>query len=370
MSLQKPPLSQVHQSAGADFTDFGGWEMPVTFDSIRTEHAAVRNAVGIFDVSHMSEVSVSGPDATELMNILTTNDVRTLEDGDAQYSCILDSDGVIIDDIVIYRYPDREGYLFVPNAGHGTQMVDRWSSTASRRELSVTVEDRTMETGLVAIQGPGAIETVDSIGTGSVADLSRFSSMRTEIDGVDCLVARTGYTGEDGVEIFFPSAESTAVWNAFDGVQPCGLGARNTLRLEAGLLLSGQDFDPETEPRTPLEAGLGFVVDLEKPEFVGQESLREQNENGVDETLVGLRVEGRSIARTGYPIEVDGNEIGHVTSGTLSPTFERPIALGYVDSSYADEGTSVDVEVRNRTVEATIIDQRFLESLEPETTED
>ncbi|RQG99068.1 glycine cleavage system aminomethyltransferase GcvT [Natrarchaeobius oligotrophus] len=367
MSLQKPPLFEEHREAGADFTDFGGWEMPVTFDSIRTEHAAVRDSVGIFDVSHMSEVSVDGPDATALMNRLTTNDVGTLERGDAQYSCILDDDGIILDDTVVYRYPERDGYLFVPNAGHGEEMTDRWSTYAADHDLSATVTNETDETGLVAVQGPDAIERVESVASEPIADLGRFSSTRTEIADVDCLVARTGYTGEDGVEIFFPAEDSDAVWAAFDGVQPCGLGARDTLRLEAGLLLSGQDFDPDEEPRTPFEAGLGFVVDLSKPAFVGQEALGDLEDEGFDEELVGIRIDGRGIARHGYPILADGERIGHVTSGTMSPTFGVAIALGYVDSAYAEEGTTIDVEVRNRTVDATVINQRFLESLEQET---
>ncbi|THE63178.1 glycine cleavage system aminomethyltransferase GcvT [Salinadaptatus halalkaliphilus] len=364
MSLHTPPLATVHRGAGADFTDFGGWEMPVSFDSIRTEHTAVRESVGIFDVSHMSEIVVSGPDATELMNLLTTNDVRSLAPGDAQYSCILAETGTILDDTVVYRYPERDGYLFVPNAGHGKQMADRWSTYARKRGLTVSIHDRTDDTGLVAVQGPAAIETVESVAAGSIAALSRFGATRTDIDGVDCLVARTGYTGEDGVEIFFPAEESTTVWNAFDGVQPCGLGARNTLRLEAGLLLSGQDFDPDDEPRTPLEAGLGFVVDFSKPEFVGREALRDLEHEGVDEQLVGIRVDERAIVRSGYEIFQDGDSIGHATSGTMSPTLGCPIALGYLDTAYAEAGTSLEVDVRGRAVDATVVDQRFLESLE------
>lgn len=337
--------------------------MPVTFDGIRAEHAEVRNAVGIFDVSHMSEVSVWGPDATELMNRLTTNDTTELTPGGAQYACILNENGLILDDTVVYRYPDRDGYLFVPNAGHGSEMVDRWLSFAREHELSASIEDRTDETGLVAVQGPDAVQTVDSVASDSVADIPRFSSIRTTIDGVSCLVARTGYTGEDGFEIFHPVADSETVWAAFDGVQPCGLGARDTLRLEAGLLLSGEDFDPETEPRTPLEAGLGFVVDLSKPNFVGKETLHEIAADGVSERLVGIRVEGRGIARQGYSIHADGKTVGHVTSGTLSPTFEVPLALGYVDAAVAESGTSVSIEIRGQSVDATIVDQRFLNSL-------
>ncbi|WP_049893208.1 glycine cleavage system aminomethyltransferase GcvT [Natronococcus jeotgali] len=367
MTSHKPPLYRTHRSAGADFTDFGGWEMPASFDSIRTEHGAVRDAVGRFDISHMSEVVVRGPDAAALTNRLTTNDVRELEPGDAQYSCILNDEGVILDDIVVYRYPERDGYLFVPNAGHGEQMATRWEERASTLEFDATVEDRTEETGMLAVQGPDAVEAVESVTADSVADLSQFTARRTEIDGVSCLVARTGYTGEDGYEIVFPAADSETVWAAFDGIQPCGLGARDTLRLEAGLLLSGQDFDPDSEPRTPLEAGLGFVVDFEKPSFVGKAALRELEETGVDEQIVGLRIEDRAIARHGYAITDGDDEVGHVTSGTMSPTFDVPLALGYVDTEYAADGTELGVEVRNQTVDATVVDQRFLNTLEADT---
>ena len=363
--LQKPPLYETHESAGADLTEFGGWEMPCTFDGIQTEHLSVRESAGIFDVSHMSEVHVEGPDATSLMNRLTTNDANSLAPGDAQYSCILDDRGILLDDTVVYRYPDQEGYLCVPNAGHGEWMADRCRSYAKEDGLEVTVENRTDELGLVAVQGPDAVSRVEQETSDSVTDIGRFSCVRTEIDGIDCLVARTGYTGEDGFEICFDASDSLAVWEAFDDVQPCGLGARDTLRLEAGLLLSGQDFDPDTEPRTPLEARLGFVVDFET-EFVGREPLLEQRQDGCEQRLIGLRVDGRGIARNGYEIVAESDRIGTITSGTQSPTFNIPLALGYVDAEFGETGTTVKVKVRDRYVDATVVSHRFLDSLETE----
>lgn len=370
MSLATPPLHEVHEAADADFTDFGGWNMPVTFDGIRQEHEAVRESVGVFDVSHMSEVVVEGPDATAVMNGLTTNDVAELEPGDAQYSCILNDDGVILDDTVVYRYPDQGGYLFVPNAGHGEQMADRWTDYAKEHELDVTVTDVTDDIGLLAIQGPEAVAAVDQRAADPVEQLGRFRCTRTTIGGVSTLVARTGYTGEDGVEVFFDAEESMEVWETFGEYQACGLGARDTLRLEAGLLLSGQDFDPEQEPRTPLEAGLDFVVELSKNEFEGRDALVEREQDGVDERMVGIKIDDRAIARHGYTITKDGAEIGHVTSGTMSPTFGIPIALGYVDEKYADRDTSVSVQVRGSDIPATIVNQRFLNTLEDERIED
>ncbi|WP_363463363.1 glycine cleavage system aminomethyltransferase GcvT [Halogeometricum borinquense] len=363
MTLRKPPLYQAHLDAGAEFTDFGGWEMPVKYDTISTEHAAVRDSAGIFDVSHMSEVKVSGPDATELMNRLTSNGVRELDQGDAQYSCILDQEGIIIDDTVVYKYPDENAYLFVPNAGHGEQMVERWSEHAHRLGLRVSVENKTEELGLVAVQGPDAIEIVEDLSQDPLTSLARFSMMRTSIAGVDCLVARTGYTGEDGVEIFFAVGDSHEMWDAFSDVPPCGLGSRDTLRLEAGLLLSGQDFDPEDEPRTPLEAKLSFVVDLSKPSFIGQDALETLSETGVDHELVGLQLNERGIPRHGYDVLRDGEHIGHVTSGTMSPTLNQPIALAYVNSDEAVENNAVAVKIRDRDVPATIVNHRFLSSL-------
>ena len=353
----------MHKSSGADFTDFGGWTMPVAFDSIRQEHFAVRDAAGLFDVSHMSEVVVRGPDDRALLNRLTTNDVRALTPGDAQYTCFLNESGVIIDDAVVYRQPKPDGYLFVPNVGHGELMTTRLLEYANEWSMDVSISDSTSELALVAVQGPDAVETVDAVSSGSVSAISRFSCCRLEVAGVSCLVARTGYTGEDGVEIFVDSEDSEELWASLNSVQPCGLGARDTLRLEAGLLLSGQDFDPDDEPRTPIEAGLTFVVDFET-EFVGRQALERQRESGPKQRLVGLRIEGRGIPRNGYDVLVDGERIGHVTSGTKSPTFNVPLAFCYVDCNHADPGTTVQVEVRDRMVEATVIDQRFLETLE------
>ncbi len=363
VSTRKPPLYEVHEANGAEFTDFGGWLMPVTFDRIREEHRAVRESVGIFDVSHMSEITVDGPDASVLLDLLTTNDVTALTPGDAQYSCILNREGTIIDDTVVYRYPDRDGYLFVPNAGHGEQMHERCTDIADQYDLTVEIADRTDEIGLVAVQGPGAVDTVNELSSDTVDDVGRFECVRTAVAGVSSLVARTGYTGEDGFEIFFETGDAKTIWSAFESVQSCGLGARDTLRLEAGLLLSGQDFDPHEEPRTPYEAGLGFVVAEDKPEFIGKDALAKQRQSGIEECIVGLRIDGRGIARHGYPITYGETEIGHVTSGTMSPTFDVPLALGYVDDEYSTIGTTVSIQVRARDTDATVVNQRFLNTL-------
>lgn len=356
MALREPPLNEAHAARDAQTTEFGGWEMPVEFDSIRTEHESVRESVGKFDVSHMGEIEVSGPDADELMGRLTSNDMRTLESGHAQYAMITDSEGVIIDDTMVYRLPadhDAE-FLFVPNAGHDAQMEDRWTTHRDEWNLDASVENRTDEYAMIAVQGPDAEELVGAAtdGTGDAADLSPFAATTTTVADIDCFIARTGYTGEDGFELVYPWKNAEAVWDAFD-CQPCGLGARDTLRLEAGLLLSGQDFDPDENPRNPYEAGVGFAVDLDT-EFVGRDALAAVDESGPDEQLVGFELTARGVPRHGYDITVDGETVGTVTSGTASPTLSTSIGLGYVPTPYADPDTEVDIEIRGESKEAHI----------------
>ncbi|OLZ40677.1 glycine cleavage system protein T [Natrinema saccharevitans] len=373
MPLQTPPLRGLHDERGAKFTEFGGWDMPVEFDSIRTEHAAVRDAVGIFDVSHMGQLHVTGPDATELMQRLTSNDVSRLAVGDSQYATITDEDGVIIDDTVVYRLPDGDGnasddadgdptYLFVPNAGTDEATHQRWIDYRNEWDLEATVDNRTDEYAMFAVQGPDAVELVDGVTEESVADLERFEARYATIDGVDCWTARTGYTGEDGFELIVPWTAAEEIWTALD-CQPCGLGARDTLRIEAGLLLAGQDFDPDDDPRTPYEAGIGFTVALET-EFVGRDALAEIHERGVEERLVGFRLIDRGVPRHGYDVtNPEGRVVGTVTSGTMSPTLEQPIGLGYVPVEYAEPGTTLQVVVHGRSKKARVETTPFIDTV-------
>ncbi|NUB92345.1 glycine cleavage system aminomethyltransferase GcvT [Haloterrigena sp. SYSU A121-1] len=374
MPLQTPPLRGLHDERGAKFTEFGGWDMPVEFDSIRTEHAAVREAVGIFDVSHMGQIHVTGPDATELMQRLTTNDVARLAVGDSQYAAITDEDGVIIDDTVVYRLPDEtaEGasdeaggeptYLFVPNAGTDESTHERWITYRNEWGLEATVDNRTDEYAMFAVQGPDAAELVDEATAESITELDRFEAQYATVDGVDCWIARTGYTGEDGFELIVPWSEAEHVWSLFD-CQPCGLGARDTLRIEAGLLLAGQDFDRESDPRTPYEAGIGFTVALET-EFVGRDALERVREEGVEEKLVGFQLIDRGVPRHGYDItNTDSRVIGTVTSGTMSPSLEQPIGLGYVPVEYAEPGTTLQVVVRGQSKKARVETTPFIDTV-------
>ena len=364
MSLRKPSLYDLHRSAGADFTEFGGWEMPVAFDSITREHEAVRSETGIFDVSHMGTLFIAGTDTAELLQRLTTNDVTTLSPGDIHYTCITRRDGVILDDTFLYNVPGRDDFLLVPNAGHDEAITERFVDHAEKWNLSVTVKNETEAFGMIAVQGPDAVEMVEGATRTQLDSLRRFSVTEIQIGDVDCLISRTGYTGEDGFELLYPNAAAEQIWTAFDQCTPCGLGCRDTLRLEAGYLLSGQDFHPSSNPRTPYEAKLGFVVESTDPPAVGQEALEEQREAGVDQQLIGIVVDGRGVARTGYDI-VDpstSDSVGSVTSGTMSPTFGEPLALGYVDVEYTQIGTDIGIQIRDRTIPATVVDHRFLET--------
>ena len=364
MTLRTPPLAAAHADAGAKLTEFGGWEMPVEFDSVRNEHEAVRTAAGRFDVSHMGQVEVSGPDAAELTDRLTTNDVTALGPGEAQYSAVTDESGHLLDDTVVYRLPAaptarfEADYLLVPNAGHDDRMCDRWVEGAEAWGLEASIENRTTEFAMVALQGPDAIGLLGEL-CPDPGDISRFTAEFREVAGVDCLVARTGYTGEDGVELLFDADEAAAVWSSLS-CQPCGLGARDTLRLEAGFLLSGREFDPEENPRTPYEAGIGFAVDPDGA-FVGRDALAEQRGAGVEEELVGFRLEERGIASHGHAIAVDGDEVGSVTSGTMSPTLGDAIGLGYVPVEHADPGTELGIVVRGDEKRATVESLPFYE---------
>ncbi len=356
MTGRRTPLYARNAERGAKFTDFGGWEMPVQFDSIQAEHRAVRGSVGLFDVSHMSEIELGGADAIELAQRLTTADVGELTVGQSQYTLLPDREGTIIDDAILYRL-EEERYLLVANAGNDQDLTDHFETHRDEVGLSATVENRTDAWGMLAIQGPAAPSAIPA----AVDAIERLGIERLSLAGVECWCARTGYTGEDGFEILVPWENTPAVEAAVEG-DPCGLGARDTLRLEMGYVLAGNEFDRETNRRTPFEAGLGFAVDLDTdPPGLGREALVEAKEPG--ERLVGLVLTERGIPRSGYPVvSAAGDRIGEVTSGTMSPTLEQGIGLAYVASEYAEPGTAVDIEVRGAARKARIEDPPFVEA--------
>ncbi|MFB6254077.1 MAG: glycine cleavage system aminomethyltransferase GcvT [Halobacteriaceae archaeon] len=363
MAIRTPPLRDYHEEQGAKFTEFNGWDMPVEFDSIQSEHTAVRETVGKFDVSHMGEIEVLGPDATSLMQRLTTNDVTALDPGDAQYSMIPDEDGNIIDDTVIYHLPESADvtYLFVPNAGNDEEIYSRWISHRDQWDLDATVRNVTDSSALFAIQGPEATQVVTSATENSVTDLSKFEGKYEAINDTECWISRTGYTGEDGYEILVPWGDAESVWQEFNECQACGLGARDTLRIEMGYLLSGQDFDSQSNPRNPYEARVGFTVKLDT-EFVGRDTLEQVAAEGPEEKFVGVKLIDRGIPRNGYEIINEENHIiGSITSGTMSPTLDEPIGLGYVPTEYAEEGQHVGITIRGERKKAKIVIPPFLE---------
>ncbi|MGI6609013.1 MAG: glycine cleavage system aminomethyltransferase GcvT [Limnochordia bacterium] len=358
--LRRTPLNEIHRAAGARMVEFGGWDMPVQYSGVLAEHRTVRTKAGMFDLSHMGELLVSGPDALHALQTVTTNDLSTLGAGQAQYTMLCVPSGGILDDILVYRV--AEGYLLVVNAAN-TEKDIAWLQEHLKGE--VRLEDRSEQTALIALQGPLAEQILQSVTSASLSELYSFEWMNGSVASVPSIISRTGYTGEDGFELYFPADEAAGVWEALMsvgtplGMVPVGLGARDTLRLEARLTLYGNDIDEET---TPLEAGLGFFVKLDKPDFIGREALLAQKEAGVSRRLVAFVVEGRGIPRHGYSIcDEQGTPIGTVTSGSFSPTMEKDIGMGYVETSLAKAGSRIFIDVRGKARPAEIIKGRFVQ---------
>jgi aminomethyltransferase len=354
---RRTPLHEAHLAAGARMVEFAGFEMPVQYQGVLEEHAAVRERSGIFDVSHMGEVVLEGPGALESAQRLVTNDLTKCKDGQAQYSALCNEQGGVIDDIIVYRYsPER---LFVCVNASGREKDFDWMR--ERKVAGTTAHQRSDDWAQVAIQGPDAPAIVDSLCQPKVIDLAYYHFREATVAGVKgCIVARTGYTGEDGFEVFCPPQGARKVWDAFleKGVTPCGLGARDSLRLEVAYRLYGNDMDEE---HTPLEAGLGWIVKLDKPSgFVGSDALKKQKAEGLRRKLVGFKLTGKGIARHGYPVMSNGKRVGEVTSGTMSPMLKEPIGLAYVPAELSKEGTAFDVEIRGKPVAAQVVKTPFV----------
>jgi aminomethyltransferase len=358
--LHSTALLDVHRALGARLIEFGGWLMPVQYGGILEEHRAVRERAGLFDLSHMGELFVEGPDAGDALAAAVVSDPRTLAVGRAQYSMIVAPDGGVIDDLIVYRLgPAR--FLVVANAGNAATVSDALVDRLGG--WKAVLDDRSLATSLVAIQGPLAASILAPLTTVDLGALKYYAIAEGEVAGVPALVARTGYTGEDGFEVFVDWARGPDIWAALaeaggpSGVMPVGLGARDTLRLEAGMPLYGNELDRDTNP---FEAGLGRVVKLEKAgDFVGRAALEKVAREGIDKRLVGLVVKGRGIARHGYPVDIAERRTGVVTSGTQSPTLGLPIALAYVAPGDGEPGTMLDVEVREQRVSAEVVPLPF-----------
>ena len=357
-TLTKTPLYACHMGLQARMVDYAGWEMPVMYSGILDEARAVRQKAGIFDISHMGRVRISGDGATELLQRLTTNDVAVLNLSYAQYSLITNPRGGIIDDIIVYREaPDS--YLVVVNASNSGKDL-AWIT--QNNQGGTSIDDLTNQTAMIAVQGPsapGIISRLARVHTNGLPAMSRFQFCIGSVVGVAVTFCRTGYTGEDGYELIVPAGGAAAVWTALmnERATPCGLGARDALRIEAGYPLYGHEIDEST---TPVEAGLMWAVKLDKGAFVGHDRIAAIRKDGSPRRLVGLTLPDRIQPRQGYTIYCDRDEIGIVTSGVFSPTRGHSLAMGYVDQYYARTGTAVTIAIRDKRCAATVVPKKSL----------
>jgi aminomethyltransferase len=355
--LKRTPLAERHRALGARMVPFAGFEMPVQYAGIKAEHHAVREKAGIFDVSHMGELFVTGRGALEAIDGLVTNDLSSLAVGHAAYTCACNEAGGILDDLIIYHLAEGR-VLVVCNAGNRAKIAAHFAA----RLAGVTFEDASDSLSLLALQGPASLAIVEAAGAPELLELAFFATAEAELFGRKVQVARTGYTGEDGFEVFVENDGAAQVWDgllevgASHGIAPAGLGARDTLRLEACLRLYGNDIDESTNP---LEAGLGFTVKLDAGDFLGRDALARIKAEGHSRKLVGVEMIGKGIARHGYPVLSGGEPVGHVTSGGPCPTLNKNLGLCYVPISLARIGQPVDIEIRDKAIEARIVKTPF-----------
>jgi len=350
----RTPLYDRHVSHGARMVEFGGWDMPVQYTSIVEEHVAVRSAAGMFDISHMGRLSFGGPDAFDLIQHVISNNAATMKDMQVRYALVCNEAGGIRDDVLVYRWP--YGWAMVVNASNREKIVG-WLSE-QKGSLNVQLMDQTTSTCMVAVQGPKAVERCRGMFAADAGQLAYYYAMPTQYRGKGCVVSRTGYTGEDGLEIMASSTQGVELWEDLlaRGAKPCGLGARDTLRLEAAMPLYGHELNEEIDP---FQAGLAWAVKLDKGDFVGRDALLRRRDDGTLRRRVGVEVEGKRPAREGSNILREGKEIGCVTSGTLTPTLNKAIAMAYVDPIHAEPGTTCEVDIRGKPVSARVVPMPF-----------
>ncbi len=359
MELRRTPLYEEHKRLGAKLVDFGGWEMPVQYNSILEEHKAVRERIGLFDVSHMGEILVEGSDALAFVDHLIVNSVSRLKNGQICYSPMCYENATIVDDLLAYKFSDVKIFLVV-NASNSDKDF-AWIEKQSKG-YRVTVTNESNKYAQLAFQGPKAEEILKSISGVDLSEIEFYHFTTGRVNGIDCIVSRTGYTGEDGFELYFESNAAVAMWRKlleigrpYD-IKPCGLGARDILRFEACYMLYGNDIDNTT---TPMEAGLKWTIDFDKKDFNGKDVLVDQKENGLKRRLRGLEI-SKGIARHGYKVfSADGDEIGYVTSGTKSPSLKKSLALAYLAKGHTKLGSEVFVEIRGERVEANVVKTPF-----------
>ena len=354
--MKRTPLYDHHIADGGKMVEFAGFEMPVSYAGLKEEHHAVRKAVGMFDVSHMGEFIVEGPEALDLIQWITTNDAARLAPGQVQYSCMPNGKGGIVDDLLVYRLEDQK-FMLVVNASN---MDKDWQWIADQNRFQATLTNVSDNFALIALQGPGAAEVLAPLADSpNPGDLKYYTFREGNVSGVPTIISATGYTGAGGFELYVPADRAGEIWDALReaGVPPCGLGARDTLRLEAGFCLYGNDIDDTT---SPIAAGLSWITKFTK-EFVDSETFKAHKETGTDSRLMGIRMEGKGIPRAGYEcVNADGEVIGRLTSGTQSPTLEVGIGLAYLKADAAKVGTSIAVRIRNKDIPATVVKPGFL----------
>lgn len=349
--LKRTPLYEVHKDSGARLIDFAGWEMPLSYSGVVDEHETVRTAAGLFDISHMGRLLFEGPKAEEGLQQLVTRDLRKLIPGSAGYSLLCNQKGGILDDIVVYKKAPDD-FLVVVNASNRDKILD-WC----RRHLKIQVQDRTEAVAMLALQGPVTMEIL-----GQQDGPKPWRLLKTRLMDQEVILATTGYTGEPGVEIFVDASSAVRIWKGLMnrgvalGLKPVGLGARDTLRLEMGYALYGNDIDEQT---TPLEADLGWVVDFDKPNFIGKEALMAQREKGVERKLIGFKLLQPGVPRNGYKIFSNGKKIGTVTSGNMSPMLNKGIGMGYVQVAYSGLDTEILIEIRGKVIPAVVVKRPF-----------
>lgn len=356
--IKRTPLYNLHKALGAKFTTFAGWEMPLEYSGMKDEHLAVRSAVGLFDISHLGQIEVSGPKALDAIQLLTTNDASRLADNQIQYSLLCNPSGGIIDDITLYRFNENR-FIFCVNAVNADKDFNWLRDNIGN---IATVTDRSSEYAVLALQGPLAQEVLQRICDTDLSRIKYYHFSVGNISGIEAIVSRTGYTGENGFEIYIPSSSVEGVWNKVmeegnnSGIKPCGLGARDSLRLEMGYTLYGNDI---TEDTTPMEAGLESFVKFEKPPFMGKEALQKQAREGSKKMLTAFELTGRGVPRSHYRIHAEGRRVGEVTSGGYSPTLGKGIGMGYVEKQFSAIGQKIEIEIREKMVEAVVVSRPF-----------
>ncbi|MCQ2073295.1 MAG: glycine cleavage system aminomethyltransferase GcvT [Bacteroidaceae bacterium] len=359
--IRQTCLHDSHLALGAQMSPFAGFDMPIQYAGITPEHLAVRNSVGMFDVSHMGEIFISGPDAERYVNHIFTNNISGYAPGKILYGMMLYPDGGCVDDLLVYREFEPDSFLLVVNAANIEKDYD-WM-LQQQNGFDVRIDNRSDVWGQIAVQGPEAEKTVlDVLGLSCAKDLGFYEYCNSQWNGNRLIVSRTGYTGEDGFELYATTADTKEIWDILlkAGVQPCGLGCRDTLRFEAGLPLYGDELSAEI---SPIEAGLGMFCKLDKAEFIGREALVAQKELGTERKLVGIEIEDRAIPRHGYPVELeDGTQVGEVTTGYHSISLDRSICFALVKSEYAKLDTQLWIHIRKKTFPGKVVKKRFYQT--------